>query len=128
MGKNLTNKNRGVSSGTKLTDRTQFPFKVAIDYSLENNYCFKDLKTDGIKSFHRFIESTVGQQLTISEVDNLYLRTKGGRSEKRNVHGQERAIMHYGKDRKKFRVFGYYNQKGYFVLSRIDPKHNTHKS
>lgn len=128
MAGNLTARNEGKSTGSQLTRKAQFPFKVAIDYSLDNKFCFKDLKPLGIKSFHNFIESTVGEGLTISEVDDLYLRKKGKPTDKTKVHGEVRDVMHYGKDRKKFRVFGYYNQSGYFVLSRIDQNHDTHKS
>lgn len=127
MHNNLTNKNKKESQGSLLTKKPNMPFRIAIDDSLENRYCFKDLKGEGIKSFHSFIEETVGKDLSIGTVDDLFLRTKGPVKEKMTVHGSERDVIHYGKDRKPFRVFGYYNQYGYFVLTRIDPKHKTHR-
>ncbi|WP_429979843.1 MAG6450 family protein [Mycoplasmopsis bovis] len=31
---------------------------------------------------------------------------------------------HLGKDQQKFRLFGYFNENNYFVLTKIDSKHN----
>lgn len=114
--------------GSQLTRKQSNKFKIGICGSLENDYCFKKLKQNNIKSFHGFIESTVGKNLTITQVDNLYLRTKGKVTEKMSIHGSERSIIHYGQNRKSFRIFGYYNSDAYFIITRIDPNHKTHKS
>ncbi len=107
--------------GSPLTSPKKCLFKIAICEQLDNNFCFKHLKSGDLKAFHSFIDETVGKQLTISEVDKLFLRTRG--SVKQEVNGKE--VIHYGKDRKPFRVFGYYNSDSYFVITRIDPKHKT---
>ena len=43
------------------------------------------------------------------------------------IGGIEREVVHYGKDRNPFRVHGYFNNDGYFVIYKIDPSHNVHK-
>lgn len=123
----LTDKNKSYEKGTQLTSRNTKIFKIAICGSLENNFEFKQLDNRGIKQFHKFIEETIGKKLTITEVDKQYLRTKGTIKEERFVHGKKRDIMHYGKDKNPFRIFGYYNTDSYFTITRIDPKHKTHK-
>ena len=65
--------------------------------------------------------------MTISQVESEFLRTKGKVSEREIIAGVEREIFHLGKNRNKFRIFGYYNEDGYFVIHRIDPKHQYHK-
>lgn len=118
----LTNKAKSPSmGGSPLTSSKNYLFKIAICEQLDNNFCFKHLKSGDLRAFHSFIDETVGRQLTISEVDKLFLRTRG--SVKQEVNGKE--VIHYGKDRKPFRVFGYYNSDSYFVITRIDPKHKT---
>ena len=123
--KNLTNKKRVSSKqGARLTNsKNETPFKIAICEQLDNNFCFKNLTSADIKSLHRFIDDTVGRSLTISKVDNLFLRTKG--AVKQNINGRD--VVHYGKNKSPFRIFGYYNQDGYFNITRIDPKHKTNK-
>lgn len=126
MGKKLTNFNKKQQTGQAvLTDRTANIFKISICEQLDNNYCFKKLKPEDMKQLHAFIDETVGKQLTISLVDQLFLRTKGQVTEKDK---QGRAICHYGKDSQPFRIFGYYNTDGYFNITKIDPKHRVHKS
>lgn len=123
MGK-LTNSTSAPSNGGKqLTRGTGKPFKIAICEQLDNDFCFKKLKPSDLKEFHNFIDETVEKKLTISQVDALFLRKKG--DIKQDINGRE--VFHYGKDRKPFRVFGYYNEDGYFNVTRIDPKHKTNK-
>lgn len=120
----LTNSLDTSSNSEKpLTNVKKSLFKIAICEQLENNFCFKDLKSSDLKALHNFIDETIGKGLTISEVDDLYLRKH--RNPKQKVNGRE--VLHYGKDRKPFRVFGYYNNDSYFTVTRIDPKHKTNK-
>ena len=109
-----------------LIERKKILFKISIEQQLDNNFCFKDLKNVQIKAFHNFIEQTVNQSLTISEVDNLFKR-KEGPKESITIKGNEFELIHLGKDRTPERIFGYYNPQGYFVLTRLDFKHKTHK-
>ena len=127
MGKILTERSpTKVEKGSRL-NIDEAKFKIALECKLHNNYCFKKLKQSEIKGFHIFLEETVYKNLTITQVDKLYLRTKGDVLEEVEIDGEKRTIVHYGKDRKPFMVFGYYNYEGYFVIYRIDPKHNVHK-
>lgn len=112
-------------TNSKLTRVQGYPFKIAISRQLDNNFCIKDLDKRGIRELHNFIDETVGKNLNISQVDKLYKRTRGP-VEKIVVNGQTFELMHYGKDGKPFRVFGYYSEQ-YFHITRIDPKHRTHK-
>lgn len=100
-------------------------FKISIEMCLDNNFSFKDLNKEALKSFDKFVKLTVGKKLTISDVDNEYRRTRGPK-DTITVDGIDYERIHFGKDRNPFRIFGYYNS-GYFVLTRIDPKHKTHK-
>lgn len=105
--------------------RKEMPFKIVISRQLDNNYCFKELKESGIKEFHNFVEETVGKNLTITEVEKLFLRTQGPK-ETITVEGTDFEKIHLGKDKKKFRVFGFYSEGG-FNLIRVDANHKTHK-
>lgn len=121
MPKNLTNPAK-ISRATRL-DKPKLPFKIAIDDCLENGYSFGKIKRQGLKDFDKFIKETIGKNLTISQVDESFLRIKGPVKSKEKIHGIEREVVHYGKDRKPFRMHGYYNENGYFVLTHIDPEH-----
>lgn len=115
------------SAGTKL-DKNQLKFKIALTGNLFNNYGFKDLKPEAIRAFHKFIDETVGKKLTITNAESKLLRTKGKPSYKELVNGKKRDIVHFGQGNTPFRVFGYYNDDGYFVICRIDPSHKFHKT
>lgn len=122
--KKLTNQvTPRVDGNRKLANLKSLEFKLAISEQLENKYCFKDLRPSDIKIFHNFLDETVGKKLTITEVDSLFLRTKGG--PKQEINGRD--VVHYGKGRQSFRIFGYYNQDGYFTITRIDPRHKINK-
>lgn len=123
-GKKLTNQTYVENKTSKLTNIKSKNFKIAISEPLDNNFCFKSLKKpENIRKFQAFIDETIGKKLTISEVDKMYLRTKG--EIKQEINGRE--VVHYGKDRNPFRIFGYYNNDGYLIVTRIDPTHATHK-
>jgi len=99
---------------------------MVIDHVLDNNYQFKNLKQSDIKSFSNFIKETVGKNLTITEVANLFLRTEHmTKQDQEEYDGHQ--LIHFGKDRNPFRIFGYYDDNDYFCIHRIDAKHNVHK-
>ncbi|MGY3775825.1 MAG6450 family protein [Helcococcus sueciensis] len=112
--------------GTRLTSKKDITFKIAIEEKLDNGYDFKKMKQEHIKSFHNFLEETIYKELTITKVEKLFLRTKGKFKNSRRFNGKEVEEIHLGKDRDPFRIFGYY-KSDYFVITRIDPKHKTHK-
>lgn len=127
MAGNLTTNTSSSSSGNAKLTVVNAKFKVCIQEPLHQKYCFKKLKKESLHAFEQFIGETVGKNLTISDVDNLFLRKKGPVKNKEIIQGIEREVVHYGKDRNPFRLHGYYNEDGYFVLHKIDPKHNVHK-
>lgn len=112
-----------------LTNRNSISFRMSIEHSLENGYDFKKLNSDSLKNLHSFIENTIGKNLTISEVEKLFLRTKGNVFSNEVINGLERKIIHFGKDMHPFRIHGYYNEKNnfYFVICKIDPNHKVNK-
>ncbi|MDQ0567403.1 MAG6450 family protein [Mycoplasma yeatsii] len=125
----LTNQsNSKESKRGHLTLNKSLPFKIAIEHKLDNNFDFKDLSTDGLKKFSEFINEILGKNLTISQVENLLLRTKQKPIEKRFIKDEFVSEIHLGKDRSSFRLFGYFNQDSYFVITKIDPNHNFHKA
>lgn len=126
MSKRLTYPKSTKPKHSKLTNNKSIPFKVAFEDGLKNNYCFKHLDKNGSKSFQSFIDSTLGR--SISEVESQFLRTKGTPKETIQINGIDYELIHFGKDRKKFRVFGYYNSDNYFVIKMLDPKHKYHSS
>lgn len=100
-------------------------FRVCIDSPLDNGCELKDLSREQLKELHRFISDTVYKKLTVSQVDAEYLR-KQGLSAPPLKRGSI-DLVHYGKDRTAFRIFGYYNADGYFSICRIDGSHKTNK-
>lgn len=129
LAQNLT-LNTNVESGNgSFLDRKSMRFKLCIQECLDKKYCFKKMDKGSLKALDLFISETVDKNLTITEVDSLFLRTKGNGSnfEEIKINGSTRQVFHYGKDRNPFRVFGYYNEDGYLVIHKIDPKHKTHK-
>lgn len=128
MAKKLTNLNGSnkIARGSVL-DKQSFYFKFGIEVPLNSKYNFSKLNKSGLKALDNFIKETVGKRLTISEVDKLFLRTKGPVKSIENVYGNKQEIVHYGKSNKPFRIHGYYNDDGYFIMYQIDPKHQKHK-
>ncbi|MBS7203040.1 MAG: hypothetical protein KH029_02575 [Haemophilus parainfluenzae] len=112
-----------------LTNRNSILFRMSIEHSLENGYDFKKLNSNSLKDLHTFIENTIGKNLTISEVEQLFLRTKGDVFSNEVINGLKRKIIHFGKDRNSFRIHGYYNEQNnfYFVICKIDPNHKVNK-
>ncbi|WP_347962618.1 MAG6450 family protein [Lactococcus formosensis] len=143
MASKLTNKrNKNQDTKEKLTNnlpteqdsiksldggRNRKKFKFALTGSLANQYSFKKLKPAGIKQFHDFLNHILMNQLTISDVEKGFLRTKGPVFSEEVFCGRKRKLIHFeGKD-KKFRIHGYYNDEFYFVICKIDPNHKVHK-
>ena len=106
--------------------REEVLFKIAFSERLDNNYEVKDMRFADITEFHKFLSDTVYKGLTISEVDKLFLR-KQGLGDAPAIVSDGKELLHYGKDMNPFRLFGYYNKDGYFVVCRIDGRHKTHK-
>lgn len=117
--------NSQLAEPKKLTSRTNTPFKFSLEVCLDNNYCFSKLKAEHLRILDDFLAITVGRNLTVSEAEKLYLRTRGPK-ETVYIKGEKRTIYHYGKNRNSFRIHGY-NSNGYFVITKIDPNHSVHK-
>lgn len=113
--------------GQPLARVTSNEFKMSLSLSLHHDYCFKGLKKEGLRKLDQFISETVDKGLTITQVDKLFLRNKGSIKSRETIKGVGRDIIHYGKDRDSFRVHGFYDDNGYFVLYKIDPSHKVHK-
>ena len=109
--------------GSRLSKKNE-RFLLSIETKLENGYEIKDMDKDTVKELHHFVTETIEKKLSISQVDERYLRKKDSDLDDAN----QKNIIHYGKDGSTFRLFGYYNDKSYFVITRIDGKHKTHKS
>lgn len=125
-GRKLTDKNTSFQKGERLV-KAKRTFKMAISVVLDSDYCFKKMKREDLLKLDYFIKETVGKNLTISEVDSMFLRTKGQVKSKERVKGILRDIVHYGKDESPFRIHGFYNDEGYFVIYQIDANHAKHK-
>lgn len=117
---------QGSTSGGKIQIQ-ELPFRIVFETRLQNGYELKDMTRSQIREFHRFVAETIYKGLSISKVDQLFLR-KQGLSDAPPEYYKGKELLHYGKDRHPFRLFGYYNQDGYFVVCRIDGGHKTHKS
>jgi len=107
----------GVTGSIPLARVQSMPFKLCFQKSLDSQYNFKKMKQSGIKDLHNFIENTVGKGLSISEVDQLYLR-------KRGIALSDE--VHYGKNRHSFRLHGQFIES-HFVVSKIDCNHDVNK-
>ena len=105
-GRKLTDKNTSSKKGERLV-KADLKFKMAISITLDNNYCFKQMRKSGLQKLDQFIKETVGKHLTISKVDDLFLRTKGPVKSKETIEGISRDVVHYGKDRSPFRIHGF---------------------
>ena len=124
MGK-LLQDNISTVKGSRLT-KEDTKFRIAFEVKLANGFEIKDMEMKHNAEFHNFISETVYKELTISEVDKLFLRKQGLGSAPPVKYG-DIELIHYGKDMKPFRLFGYYNKDGYFVVCRIDGKHKTNR-
>lgn len=129
--KKLTNQNNFQSKNNSPLankDHSTVKFKIALDHILCNNYQFKDLNKKGIREFSKFLLNTIGKNLTMTDVENTYMRTHKKPLEKEMINGEMQNVIHLGKDRTAFRIFGYYNTDDYFCIHRIDPNHQFYKS
>ncbi|WP_217588715.1 MAG6450 family protein [Lentibacillus saliphilus] len=116
----LTTKNIGIpKKGQVLTNKSKAKFKMSLERSLENGFCFKDLQKREVKAFNSFIDKTVGKNLTVLEVNQRF-----GRSPDKSDSIDGYNIYHYEVSGK-FRIHGYLKE-GYFVICRIDPNHRVH--
>lgn len=122
MGQKLTGQRQN-GEAERINGKEQ-PFRIVLSTKLENNYEFKDLKERDIKEFHHFLRETVYKKLSITTVERDWLRQKGDAPPDFYQGGIE--MIHLGKSASKFRLFGYYDINGCFVLCKIDPGHNTH--
>lgn len=122
--------NEHTAKGKKLANLKSQKFKIAFGTELENKFCFDTNKpqkvTDGL---HKFLKETVYKDLSISTVDNKYLRTRGKPKEKikYGTNNSQLEIQHYGFNNSTFRIFGFYDDKGYFNVTKLDIDHKTHK-
>ena len=127
MSKKLINVKKDNSIQNVKLAKSSVKFKILLNKQLENKFGFDKLKcSKGNKDFDNFLNDTLSKGLSISEVDKLFRRTRG-RPESIVVEGQERELIHYGKDMKAFRIFGYYDNE-YFILTKIDTNHKTHSN
>lgn len=116
----LTNKNsKSHKPGRLLTNSNKAKFKMSLERSLENGFCFKKLGQREIKEFNSFIDKTVGNNLTVPEVNEKYGR-KPDSTDVIDGH----YVQHYQVSRKS-RIHGYMKE-GYLVICRIDFNHKIH--
>ncbi|MCF6419840.1 MAG6450 family protein [Furfurilactobacillus milii] len=127
--KKLTDKDQAPTTGivSKLTDKdhSSVKFKLSIEGTLDSSYGFKNLRTTDAKAFSQFLIKTVGRELTITQAEDLFLRTDGphGPKNEEEFYGETRKMMHFDNGSRDFRIHGYYNDDSYFVICRIDPHH-----
>ena len=88
--------------GTRLF-KEEIKFKISFEVKLDNHYEIKDMKLNHIQEFHRFLLDTVYKGLTISQVDNLFLRKQGDAPAIKSNNNKD--LMHYGKKRKSIQNF-----------------------
>lgn len=119
----LINTDSSRLKGQKLSLKS-VPFKIGIAGKLDNGFEIKDLEQSGIKDFHSFVKDTVYNKLTISQVEERFRRSD---DKSMDDEAEGKHIIHFGKAGTSFRLFGYYDPSGLFVLTRIDSKHKTHK-
>lgn len=135
MVKKLSDIRQKENAASPLTNVKRKKFKIAFGAKLDNKFCFKShAPNTNAKEFQKFLEQTVYKGLYISDVEDLFKRKRGkDEISIRDVNEHdvteeiEVEILHFGKDRNPFRIFGYYDRHSYFNITRIDPQHKTHK-
>lgn len=127
MAQKLSN-NEPVREGSSHLDRRTATFKIALEDYMHGSFNFGKMDSSGRKNLQTFLDKTVYKQLSISTVDKLFLRMKGKVRETAQINGINRDIVHYGFNRSPFRLHGYFNELNYFVIYKIDPKHEVHKA
>ncbi|WP_278307733.1 MAG6450 family protein [Mycoplasma feriruminatoris] len=124
--KKILSKHLNVEVKRKLI-KDNLSFKIAIVHKLDNGFDFKSLNPDTLKNFHNFINDIFNKKMTISQIENLYMRKKTNPFTSRVIDQNiEVREIHLGKGEKQFRLFGYFNEDSYFVLTKIDPGHKFH--
>lgn|GEM_PF-1591029 len=132
MGKNKSKK------GKKLANNTQHPsalpltseensiatFKVVFAGKAQRNYDFKDCDMQQWHQFGEFIDATVGKKIT--EVNERYKRNPDRSDKVKDPLGDTYKIEHYEVNNQS-RIHGYFINRGYFIVTRLDPKHKVHK-
>ena len=98
-------------------------FKLSIEVMLDSRYDFKKLKPTDLRQLQLFIAKTIGRQLTVAQVETLYLRTNGGAKHHEQFDQGWYEMLHFSNGARDFRIHGFYNVDGYLVLTRIDPHH-----
>ena len=126
MTRTLPRTTKSESEASRLPRHKQV-FRIAIEVKLDNGYEFKDMTQEHVKELHRFISETVYKGLTILEVDKRYLRKEGLSNAPPVKYKGDIELVHYGRDRNAFRIYGYYNSDNYFVICRIDGSHQTNR-
>ena len=72
----ILNETTAKSKGIKLFSKEEL-FRISFEVKLDNGFELKDMTHKHIQEFHRFLQATVYKGLTISEVDELFLRKSG---------------------------------------------------
>lgn len=110
-----------------LTRQNDGIFRVAFaGEATKKGYRFEDCSKEDWHKLGEWLNRWVGK--TIQEL-------RGSKSA-RNTDSTQKSVdpydnklkteQHYGFNGKK-RVHGYYNQQGYFTITKIDPNHKVHK-
>ena len=135
MAKNKNNKPKNYKKLTKNIPPTQIPllttkndgvFRVAFAGEAEIGYDFKDIDISDWYNLGQWLDGNVGKK--IGEIAGTKYGRKTDRNDKKkdpyakNAKNQQHFSF-FGKRR----VHGYFNQYGYFTITRIDPGHNFHK-
>lgn len=126
----------------KLTDENSVRFKIAFNSQLESQYLFGSLE-DVIDSdsssqlneynqlrLYRLFGSMVDRltHRTITDVKAFFRKEDESDSAYDPVGGVYMQVQHFAVEGdKKFRIHGYFNNDGYFVVTRMDWCHLFHK-
>lgn len=128
MAKKLSKNNNSGSKGSRLANSRSKPFRLSISSAISNKFNFSKLnRNSGYKKLQTFVDETIKKGLTISETENQFLRKRKKVVRIENINGNEQEIIHFGKDKDPFRIFGYYDENDYFAITAIDTNHKVHK-
>lgn len=117
MGNKLTKIEKNPQETSALTDKSK-TFYVLLGNELNSEYSFYKIESGHSKALFSFFSKTVGK--VQQYVDSTFKRP----TDKNDRHNNKQ-VEHY-RVNDKFRIHGYYNDKGYFVLLKIDPSHKVH--
>lgn len=110
---------KGGINHAKLTNHLSSPFVLCFKYKLENGYSFEDLRQNDLKPLQSFLDHVA--DMTFQDVEKTYKR----QSDRNDVY-QGEQVIHLG-IAKGFRIHGVL-EEGRFVVLRLDPRHEFHKS